>query len=69
MDDLTTLDARDIYCEDNLKALLPTFTPRELDGLTEQTTIVEQENEIGDTSLIRKHGHPLLDYEEALNYS
>lgn len=37
-----------MYCEDNLKALLPTFTPRELDGLPEQTTSGEQEHEIGD---------------------
>jgi hypothetical protein len=38
VEDLTTIDSRDMYCEDNLKALLPTFTPRELDGLLEQTT-------------------------------
>lgn len=70
---LTSIDFKDLYCEDNLKQMLPTFTPRELDGLHEQTTSEQQAQPSDDkheeSSHIRKQGNPLLDYDEALNFS
>ncbi len=72
VEDLCLLDHTDKYCEDNLKKNLPTFSPKDFDGMQEQTTSEQQKNNSNDEdeiNRIKKHGHPILDYEEAIHFS
>lgn len=70
-EDLTSIDGTKNHCEDNLKPILFKFTPREQSTLEHSSDVStnSDDKQVHEADLIKKHGYPQLDYEEALNYS